>query len=101
MRESVLALATGAVIIAACASVAPYASGPQAANASGKATLYCWKDRLVDESDKLVCNWAPTRYEACNGHMVTSLEKRLVTAQPSAATRCENGQSLVTVTTTG
>ena len=97
MRESVLALATGAVIIAACASVSPYSAGPQAANAKGP--LYCWKDRLVDESDKLVCNWAPSRYEACNGHSVTYLEKRLVTGQPSAATRCENGQSLVTVTT--
>jgi len=99
MRESALALATGVAIIAACASVAPYGAGPQASNAAGKGTLYCWKDRLVDESDKLVCNWAPSRYEACNGHAVTYLEKRLVTSRPSAATRCENGQSLVAVTT--
>ena len=99
MRESVIALATGVAIIAACASVAPYGSGSQVASANGKGPLYCWKDRLVDESDKLVCNWAPSRYEACNGHVVTYVDKRSVTSQPSAATRCENGQSLVTVTT--
>lgn len=96
MRESFVAVATGLVIVAACASVAPYGGGSstQASN-----TLYCWKDRLVDEPDKLVCNWAPTRYDACHGRMVTYLEKRLVTAQPSPATRCDNGESLVVVKT--
>jgi hypothetical protein len=98
MRESLLALATSAVFIGACVAVAPYgqgASAPQAMNT----TLYCWKDRLVDEPDKLVCNWAANRYDACNGHAVTYLEKRLVKSAPSQATRCENGQSLVAVTT--
>jgi len=99
MRESAIAIATGVTIIAACASVGPYGSGSPAASVSANATLYCWKNRLVDESDKLVCNWAPSRYEACNGHIVSYVEKRLVTSQPSAATRCENGQSLVVVTT--
>ena len=99
MRESLLALATGVAIIAACASVAPYSPGPQASSAGGSGAVYCWKDRLVDESDKLVCNWAPTRYEACNGHAVSYLEKRVVRSKPEAVTRCENGQPLVTVTT--
>ena len=96
MREPLIAAAIGLVIVAACASVAPYGgeTGAQASN-----TLYCWKDRLVDADGKLVCNWAPTRYDACNGHVTSYLEKRLVTRQPSAATRCENGQSLVYVTT--
>jgi hypothetical protein len=97
MRESLIAVSVGVVIVAACASVAPYGAAP--ANAQASNTLYCWKDRLVDESDKLVCNWAPSRYDACNGHVVTYLEKRRVTGQPSAATRCENGQSLVSITT--
>jgi hypothetical protein len=99
MRESALALATGVAIVTACASVAPYGASAPGATASAKGTLYCWKDRLVEQSDKLECNWAPTRYEACNGHAFTYVDKRLVTSQPSAATRCENGQSLVTVTT--
>jgi len=99
MRESVLAVATGIAIVTACASVAPYGSDSKVASDGAKGTVYCWKDRLVDQSDKLVCNWAPSRYEACNGHAVTYLEKRLLTSQPSPATRCENGQSLVTVTT--
>jgi len=96
MREPLIAAAIGLVIVAACASVAPYAggTGAQASN-----TLYCWKDRLVDEQGKLVCNWAPTRYDACHGRETSYLEKRLVTTQPSAATRCENGQSLVYITT--
>jgi hypothetical protein len=96
MREPLIAAAIGLVIVAACASVAPYAggTGAQASN-----TLYCWKDRLVDEQGKLVCNWASTRYDACHGRETSYLEKRLVTTQPSAATRCENGQSLVYVTT--
>ena len=98
MRENLVALATGVAIITACAAVAPY-GGASTQAATTRGPLYCWKDRLVDESDKLVCNWAPTRYDACNGHVVTYLEKRAVTSQPSAATRCENGQSLVTVTT--
>jgi hypothetical protein len=97
MREPVIAVAIGFVIVAACASVAPYAGSNAVGQASN--TLYCWKDRLIDEPDKLVCNWAPTRYDACNGHAVSYLEKRLVTVQPSPATRCENGQSLVYVTT--
>ncbi|HZZ92245.1 MAG TPA: hypothetical protein VFE23_06765 [Usitatibacter sp.] len=97
MREPLIAVSVGLVIVAACVSVAPYGAAPAGAQASN--TLYCWKDRLVDESDKLVCNWAASRYDACNGHIVTYLEKRLVTRQPSAATRCENGQSLVSVTT--
>ena len=78
-------------------AVEPYGGGTHAASASN--TLYCWKDRLVDPQDKLVCNWAPTRYDACNGRGETYIEKRLVTLQPSPATRCENGQSLVYVTT--
>jgi hypothetical protein len=96
MRESVLAVATGVVIVAACAAVEPYKAVPtQASNAS----LYCWKDRLVVDQDKLTCNWAPTRYDACNGHAVTYLERRLVKSEPTQVTRCENGQSLVVVTT--
>jgi hypothetical protein len=97
MREPLIATCVGVAIVAACAAVAPYGAGPAGAQASN--TLYCWKDRLVDESDKLVCNWAPSRYDACNGRAVTYLEKRRVTGEPSAATRCENGQSLVFVTT--
>lgn len=96
MREPLIAVATGLVIVAACASVAPYEAG-KGAQASN--TLYCWKDRLVDAQGRLECNWAPTRYDACNGRVTSYLEKRLVTTQPSAATRCENGQSLVYVTT--
>jgi len=98
MRESLLAVATGVTILAACAAVAPYGSGGNGMQASNT-SLYCWKDRLVEDSDKLVCNWAPTRYEACNGHAVTYLERRLVKSAPAQATRCENGQSLVMVTT--
>jgi hypothetical protein len=97
MRESLLAIAAGVAIITACAAVAPYGSGGSSKQAS--TTLYCWKDRLVDQSDKLVCNWAASRYDACNGRAESYLEKRLVTSQPSPATRCENGQSLVVVTT--
>ena len=96
MREPLIAVAISIVIVAACASVAPYGGG-NVAQASN--TLYCWKDRLVDEQGKLVCNWAATRYDACNGRQTSYLEKRLVTTQPSRATRCENGQSLVYVTT--
>jgi hypothetical protein len=96
MRESLIAVAIGLVIVTACASVAPYAGTP---GAQASNTLYCWKDRLIDDQGRLVCNWAATRYDACNGHETTYLEKRLVTTQPSAATRCENGQSLVYVTT--
>ena len=96
MREPLIAVAIAVAIVAACTSVAPYkaASGAQASN-----TLYCWKDRLVDDQGKLECNWAPTRYDACNGRETSYLEKRLVTRQPSPATRCDNGQSLVYVTT--
>jgi hypothetical protein len=96
MREPLLALAIGVAIVTACVSVAPYGSG-ESMQASG--SLYCWKDRLVDDQDRLLCNWAPSRYEACRGRAVTYLEKRSVKSQPSAATRCENGQSLVVVTT--
>ena len=96
MREPIIAAAIGLVIVAACASVAPY-SGGTGAQASN--TLYCWKDRLMDDQGRLVCNWAPTRYDACNGRETSYLEKRLVTTQPSPATRCENGQSLVYITT--
>jgi hypothetical protein len=97
MRESVLALATGVAIVAACAAVEPYKAmpGAQASNAS----LYCWKDRLVEEQGRLVCNWASTRYDACNGHAVTYLDRSVVRSAPVQATRCENGQSLVVVTT--
>jgi hypothetical protein len=99
MREPVLALAlaTGIAIVAACAAVEPYKAmpGPQASNAS----LYCWKDRLVEEQDRLVCNWAPTRYDACNGHAISYVARSTVKSAPAQVTRCENGQSLVVVTT--
>ena len=92
------------ICLASAASIAARSRGGRGADAGGTGaqasnTLYCWKDRLVDEQGKLVCNWASTRYDACHGRETSYLEKRLVTTQPSAATRCENGQSLVYVTT--
>ena len=98
MREILLAVAVGITFVAACASVAPYGSSGASAQASN-GNLYCWKDRLVEDQDKLVCNWAPTRYDACHGTAVTYLERRAVKSPPAQATRCDNGQSLVVVTT--
>jgi RecA-family ATPase len=97
----VLALASAATLslalTAACASVEPYHAA-SAAPTRTASTLYCWKDRLNDAADKLVCNWADSRYEACRSTAYSSIDKTRVAGAPTPVTRCENGQSLVAIT---
>jgi hypothetical protein len=97
----VLALASATtlslVLSAACSSVEPYHAAP-ATSTRTASTLYCWKDRLNDAADKLVCNWADSRYEACRSTAYSSIDKTRVAGAPAPATRCENGQSLVAIT---
>jgi RecA-family ATPase len=97
----VLALASAATLSialsAACTAVEPYrAAGAMPTRTAS--TLYCWKDRLTDDSDKLVCNWAESRYDACRSTTFSSIDKKHVAGAPTPVTRCENGQSLVSVT---
>jgi hypothetical protein len=103
MRDPLIALglATAATLAialsAACTTVEPYRAGAATPARTAGTTLYCWKDRLNDASDQLVCNWSESRYDACNSKALSAIDKKRVASQ-GPATRCENGQSLIAVT---
>lgn len=89
-----LAMATCALVLAACAAAPNMAPAP----VSGQGTLYCWKERLSTEGDDLVCNWERSIAEACRSSGVVTLKKGAVAKGPTSAGLCANGQWLVAVT---
>ena len=60
--------------------------------------MYCWKDKLQVTGTSFLCNWAESTEEACKGNPMTDISKDVVTAEPTNAKRCNNGQWLVQVT---
>ena len=96
--KKILALA-GALALAGCAAAnkpAATAGNPAAMKAG---TYYCWRDKLATDGDNLVCNWESDRQSACDASYSLTLKRSSVSAGPSDAGRCNNGQWLVMVTT--
>jgi len=91
----VIALAV-ALTLAACATTNKATAVGTTAQAG---TYYCWKDKLATEGDNLLCNWDSDRRVACETSYPVTISKGRVSAGPTDAGRCNNGQWLVTVTT--
>ena len=98
--KKTLALAIAPMFLAAaCATGGPSTSVASSAAAAPAGAQYCKKDRLSTEGDALVCNWSTSMAEACASNYSSSLAKGAVRSGPQDASRCANGQWLVTVTT--
>ncbi|MBI3715358.1 MAG: hypothetical protein HY255_05140 [Betaproteobacteria bacterium] len=74
------------------------ASDVPAAQGQSGATLYCWKGRLYEAGNDLVCNWTENAKDACEESKMTNIGKDAVVSEPAKAKRCENGEWLVRVT---
>ena len=100
MKKTLLAAIVPALFLTACATsggntALTGATAGTAATTAG--TYYCWKDRLHEAAGELSCNWATSVKEACDSSYVSSLQKARVSGEPARASRCENGQWLVSV----
>jgi hypothetical protein len=94
MNCKLVLAAACAALVAGCATTT---STPVAANGSGgKASYYCWKERLATEGASLVCNWEASVAEACRSNG-TAAVRRTSSAAPQPAGMCNNGQWLVMV----
>ena len=69
------------------------------AQAAGPGAQYCAKNRLATQGEKLTCNWAASKADACRFQNLASLDKAAVASEPTSAGRCDNGEWLVQVTT--
>ena len=96
----ILAVAVAPMFLAAACAGGPSASVASTSAATPAGAQYCKKDRLSTEGDQLVCNWSTSVAEACASNYSSSVSKGAVRAGPQDATRCANGQWLVSVTTT-
>jgi hypothetical protein len=83
------------VLLAACAHVQTSTAGAGAEPASG--TMYCWQDKLVAADGKYSCNWSASVREACDSQFPSELPAAKVSGTPQKASRCSNGQWLVSV----
>lgn len=90
----VIAIA-GTLALAACGTINKPAATAAAPTAG---TYYCWKDKLAAEGDNLSCNWERDRAVACESTFPVTINKSRVSAGPTDAGRCNNGQWLVMVT---
>jgi hypothetical protein len=95
--KKVLALA-GALALAACAAANKPAATATAASVQA-GTYYCWRDKLANDGDNLVCNWERERQVACDASYAVPINRSRVAVGPTDAGRCNNGQWLVMVTT--
>ena len=95
--KTMLAL-TATLVLAACATPdKPATVASTAQPVAGK--YFCWRERLVTEGDKLICNWDTNASDACNSMTRTPLDRRSIATGPQNVKRCDNGQWLVEVTT--
>ena len=97
--NKVLALAVAPMFLAAACAGGPSASVASTSAAAPAGAQYCKKDRLATEGDALVCNWSASMAEACASNYSSSVSKGAVRSGPQDASRCANGQWLVSVTT--
>lgn len=93
-------LGIAAISLTALAACAPAEVRNGAmAHAAAAGTQFCWKDRLMTQGEKLSCNWAASKSDACRFLNLSDIEKASVVSEPTSAGRCENGEWLVQVTT--
>lgn len=83
------------VLLAACANVQTSTAGAGAEPVSG--TKYCWQDKLVAADGKYSCNWSASVREACDSQYPSVIAAANVSGAPQKASRCPNGQWLVSV----
>ena len=86
-------IVAAAVLAAACA--APQASTRTAAASSP--VYYCAKDHLIEQGNRLECNWQPSADEACKFMESSTLERASLASDPQSAGRCNTGVWLVKV----
>jgi hypothetical protein len=98
MKIAPFAAAACFLALAGCAGMQPTISTQPKALADSGGTYYCWKNRLNDAGDNLVCNWEHSVSDACESHATVSLAKSSVSGTPQSSRHCDNGQWLVTVT---
>jgi hypothetical protein len=96
--NTVVALA-GALVLAGCAAAGKPAATPGPSAVAKAGTYYCWRDKLATEGENLVCNWENDRHNACESSYPVPIKRSSLSAGPSDAGRCNNGQWLVMVTT--
>ena len=87
----VLAAATLPVACAAPQTTPWPAAGPPLS------AYYCARERLVQNGDRLDCNWQATADEACRIGKSSVLKQSLLASEPQPAGRCDSGVSLVKV----
>lgn len=93
-------LGIAAISITALAACAPAeVRNGATAQAAGSGPQYCWKNKLMTHGEKLSCNWAASKADACRFQTVSLIDKGSVVSEPTSAGRCENGEWLVQVTT--
>lgn len=93
-------LGIAAISLTALAACAPAeVRNGATAQAAGSGPQYCWKNRLTTHGEKLSCNWAASKSDACRFLNLSDIEKASVSSEPTSAGRCENGEWLVQVTT--
>lgn len=94
-----LAAAVSLFSLAACAPVEVAANGGGAKTSAAAGSYYCWKEKMLTEGDKLVCNWEDNATNACRSNVVRYIDKTMVTSGPANSRRCDNGEWLVMITT--
>ena len=92
----VVAVAVAALTLTACGAINKPTTSAAAPTQAG--TYYCWKDKLATNGDNLSCNWERERHVACETTYPVTISKSRVSAGPTDAGRCSNGQWLVMVT---
>jgi len=96
--KKLLAIAAAPIAMLLLSASAPAAADTPTVQAQSGANLYCWKGRLYEAGNDLVCNWTDNIKEACEESKMTNIGKDAVTSEPAKAKRCENGEWLVRVT---
>ena len=95
MRVPVFLAATLS-LAAGCATNVPNAVTAQR---SAAGTYYCWESKLIENGDRIVCNWNADPLAACQDEFPSYIERSSIRSEPQHAHRCENGHGLAVVTT--
>jgi len=101
MNKPLCLAAVSLISLAACAPIEPAANGAGAGTKASAAagSYYCWKEKMLSEGDKLVCNWEDNATNACRSNVVRYIDKTTVVSGPANSRRCDNGEWLVMITT--